>query len=94
MTAPGGAETATAAERAERAYRAVDKARRRLLVNADRFREMLLAHFETNGAAVPEAATSSLKALVAAFAEAGRDEEIEAAAKAIVRARSFAYDIT
>jgi hypothetical protein len=80
---------------AERAYRAVDKARRKLLVTAEKFREMLIAHIAAkDGAPAPDAASASLKALVAAFAAAGREAEIETAAKEIVRARSFAYDIT
>jgi hypothetical protein len=76
-------------------YRTVDKARRKLLVPADRFQDMLLAHLaEAGGAPPPEPKGRSLKALVAAFVDAGRGEEIAEAARAIVKARSFAYDIT
>lgn len=79
----------------DEAYRAVDKARRKLLVSADKFRPMLIAKVaERGGAPAPEPASGSLKALVAAFCEDDRGEEIVEAAKAIVRERSFAYDIT
>jgi hypothetical protein len=80
---------------AEIAYRAVDKARRRLLIPADRFKALLLEQVgKAGGAPAPDAVSGSLKALVAAFAGAGRAEEIEAAAMAIVRSRSLAHDIT
>jgi hypothetical protein len=76
-------------------YRAVDRARRKLLLNVDQYRPMLLAEVEkSGGAAPPDASSDSLKALVEAFCSDGRGEEIKAAAAAIVRSRSFAYDIT
>jgi hypothetical protein len=76
------------------AYRAVDKARRKLLVPADRFRGMLIDHLaEKGGAPAPSADGASLKALVAAFVDAGRGSEIETAAKDIARARSLGFDI-
>jgi hypothetical protein len=91
----GDGPVAAADDPAAPAYAAVDKARRKLLVSADRFRAMLLDHLAGAGAPpAPEAASGSLKALVAAFCTAGRGGEIEAAAAAIVRARSFAHDIT
>jgi hypothetical protein len=89
------AEEAAEDDPADAAYRAVDKARRKLLVSADRFRALLLEHIaKSGGAPAPNAASGSLRALVAAFAEQGRAAEIEAAATAIVRSRSFAHDIT
>ncbi len=80
---------------ADLAYRVVDKARRKLLVPADRFRALLVEQLaKAGGAPAPDAASGSLKALVSAYADAGRAAEIEAAATAIVRSRSFAHDIT
>jgi hypothetical protein len=76
-------------------YRGVDKARRKMLVPADRFRDMLLAQVASKGGApAPQPQSASLKALVAAFCAEGRGEEIAAAAGTIMRERSFAYDIT
>lgn len=82
-------------DRGGTAYSAIDKARRKLLVPAERFRQMLLDHIAAEGGApAPEAETGSLKALVAAFVAAGRGPELETAAKTIVRTRSLGYDIT
>jgi hypothetical protein len=79
----------------ETTYQSVDKARRKLLVPADKFRELLLTEVASaGGAPAPDATSGSLKALVAAFCEAGRGAEIAAAAATIVRTRSFAHDIT
>ena len=76
-------------------YRVVDKARRKLLVPADQFQDMLLAKIaDEGGAPPPEENAKSLKALVEAFESADRADEIAAAAQALVRERSLAYDIT
>jgi hypothetical protein len=76
-------------------YQKVDKARRKLLVSAERFRGLLLEQVAASGGApAPAVESGSLRALVAAFSSAGRAAEIEAAATMIVRTRSFAYDIT
>ncbi len=79
----------------EDVHRAVARARRKLLVSAERFRGMLVEHIARHGGApAPDPASPSLKALVAAFCAAGRGDELAAAAATIVRARSFAYDFT
>jgi hypothetical protein len=79
----------------EHIHGAVARARRKLLVSAERFRGMLIDHIARHGGApAPDAASRSLKALVAAFCDAGRGDELAAAAAAIVKARSFAYDFT
>ena len=89
------AAEATGSADDEDPYRVVDKARRKLLVTADRFQAMLLEEIDrAGGAPPPDADARSLKALVAAFCDADRGEELADAARAIVRARSFAYDIT
>ncbi len=75
------------------AYSAIDKARRKLLVPADRFRQMLLDQIAAaGGAPPPDAETESLKALVDAFVAAGRGPELETAANDIVRTRSLGYE--
>ncbi|MGD2133847.1 MAG: hypothetical protein PVI23_13715 [Maricaulaceae bacterium] len=92
----GAGQTRKGAAKApvDAAYRKIDKARRKLAQNAARFREILVAHFETAGAPAPETSSASLRALVEAFNEAGRLDELTAAAGEIVRTRSLAYDIT
>lgn len=76
-------------------YHAVDKARRKLVTTAQRFRPMLVDKVvERGGDPAPSTASGSLKALVEAFCDAERGDEIAAAAQALVRERSFAYDIT
>lgn len=88
-------EDAASESRADAAYRVVDKARRRLLISAERFKDLLFEEIAKSGGGVaPGAASGSLKAMVAAFADEGRAEEIEAAATAIVRSRSLGHDIT
>jgi len=76
------------------AYRAVDKARRRLGISAERFRGLLLEQISDAGAEAPKTASGSLKALVTAYCEDGRGEEIAATAKAFARRHSLAHDIT
>jgi len=89
------AKTRTEPNADEVIYRAIDKSRRKLVVTVDRFLPLLLTKVvELGGVEAPSTPARSLKALVKAFCDAGRGEEIAAAAQALVRERSFAYDIT
>jgi len=91
----GAANTRATPEPGEVIYRSIDKSRRKLVVTVDRFLPLLLTKIaDLGGNDAPPTPSGSLKALVKVFCEAGRGEEIATAAQALVRERSFAYDIT